>query len=196
MPCYLVPPGVRFNDSLFTDPVQLAGWHPPACAGIVAILVRNPHWAPKPLQPLYFGEFGNDAARGMNLPAGARRGDLLVPVLPMPYSVAAQRGDLLVSVLPMPYSTAAQRSALCNELIAAYNPACQTNGTVGSTAELARKVTDLEARQHEQSQQILSLLAHLGKLFEPQPVGPRRPIGFLPPQQPGPAGTPATESGS
>jgi hypothetical protein len=55
-------------------------------------------------------------------------------------------------------------------------------------------VDELEARQQEQSQQILSLLAHLGKLFGPQPVGPRKPIGFLPDLVP--AKAPATESGS
>jgi hypothetical protein len=176
MPCYVVPPGVRFNDSVFTEPVQLTVWRPPACAGIVAILARNPQWGPKPLQPLYFAEFGNDAARATSLPANVRR------------------DDLLVSVLPMPYSTAAQRRALCNELIAAHNPVCQANGTTVSAAELARKVDELDARQQEQSQQILSLLAHLGTLFGPQPVAPRKPIGFLP--QLAPAGAQATESGS
>lgn len=176
MPSYMGPPGVRFNDCLFTQPVPLAAWRPPTCAGIVAILARNPQWAPKPLQPLCFDEFGNDAARATSLSANVRR------------------EDLLVSVLPMPYSTAAQRRALCNELIAAYNPACQANATAVSASELARKVDGLQARQQEQSQQILSLLAHLGKLFEPQPVGPRKPMGFLP--QLASAGAQATESGS
>jgi hypothetical protein len=176
MPCYVIPPGVRFNDSLFSEPVQFADWRPPLCAGIAAVLVRNPQWAPKPLQPLYFGEFGNDASRAASLPANIRR------------------EDLLVSVLPMPYSTAAQRRALCNELIAAHNPACQANISVISAAELARKVDDLELRQQGHNQQILSLLAHIGKLLEPQPVGPRRPIGFLP--QLAPAGVPSTETGS
>jgi hypothetical protein len=168
----MVPAGVRFNDCLFSEPVPLAAWRPSSCAGILAILARNPQWSPKPLQPLYFGEFGNDAARGTHL------------------SVNARREDLLVSVMPMPYSTAVQRRSLCQELIAAYNPACQTNGLAVSTAELVRKVNDLEARQQEQSQQILALLAHIGKLFEPQPVGPRRAIGFLAEL------APATETGS
>jgi hypothetical protein len=82
----------------------------------------------------------------------------------------------------MPYSTKAQRRSLCHELIAAYNPACQTNATFVSASELARKVDELEIRQQEQNDRILSLLAHIGKMFEPAPVvaGPRRPIGFLP----------------
>lgn len=94
----------------------------------------------------------------------------------------------------MPFSTVAQRRSVCRELIAAYNPACQANGMVTSTAELAHKVEELEARQQEQSQQILSLLTYIGKLFEPQPVAPRRPIGFLAQMLPAEAGT--TESGS
>ena len=172
MPSYVVPPGVRFNDCLFSEPVQLTAWHPPTCGGIVAVLARNPQWAPKPLQPLYFGEFGNDADCRLSLPSNASR-------------------DLLISVLPMPYTTAAHRRALCNELIAAHNPAWQSDGIMGLGTALARKCEELEARQQEQSRQILSLLTYLGKLFEPQPTGPRKPSGFLCELAP-----PATESGS
>jgi len=138
--------GIRFSYYWFSEPVPAGTWREHGCAGVVAVLVRNPHWGPKPLQPLYFGESGN-------LPSGARR------------------HDLLVAELPMPYSTAAQRRTLCQQLTTAYS--------LVSTAELARKVDELEAKQQEQSQQILSLLTYIGKLFEPQPVGPRKPIGFL-----------------
>jgi len=171
----LMPPGVRFNDCLFSEPAPLPTWRQPGCAGIIAVLARNPQWSPKPLQPLYFGEFGNDAVPRTSWPANAGR-------------------DLLVSVLPMPYSTTAQRRALCDELIAAHNPAWQANGTMVSAPALARKVDELQARQLEQSQQILALLTHLGKLFEPAQGGPRKPIGFLPELAPAPA--PATEGGS
>jgi hypothetical protein len=169
-------PGIRFNDCLFSEPVPLTAWRPPSCGGIVALLARNSQWAPKPLQPLYFGEFGNDAAGATCLP------------------VLARRDDLLVSTLPMPYSSVAQRAALCKELIAGHNPACQANGAMTSATELARKVDELEVRQQEQSQQILSLLAHLGKLFGPQTVSPPKPIGFI--AQLAPAVAPSTESGS
>ena len=161
MPCYALPPGVRFNDCLFSEPVELTAWRLPSCAGIVAVLARNTQWAPKPFQPLYFGEFGNDASARTNLPSNPGRG-------------------LLLSILPMPYSTAGQRRALRDELIAAHNPLWQANGITVPTAALAQKVYELEARQQEQSQQILALLAHLGKLFEPATPSPRKRIGFLP----------------
>src|SRR5258708_5713722 len=152
----MCPPGVRFNDCVFTEPMALTSWRPPACAGIFVLLARNHQWAPKPLQPLYVGEFGNDA-RGPSLPA-----------------VSVRPEDLFVSALPMPFSTAAQRRALCSELIAAYNPLFQAHAPAQTATELARKVEELEARQHEQSQQILTLLTNLGKMFEPQPTGPRK----------------------
>jgi hypothetical protein len=71
---------------------------------------------------------------------------------------------LFVSVLPMPFSTSAQRRVFRDELISGYNPSCQASSDIG-------------------------------KLFErqtvgPEPVAPRRPIGFMPQL------TPASETGS
>ena|SRR5437879_4123930 len=172
-----LPPGVRFNDYMFTEPVPLTVWRPPACPGILAILAHNQQWAPKPLQPLWVGEFSNAGARGASLPPNIHR------------------EELFVSVLPMPFSTTTQRRALCDELISAYSPAFQTHGTtLPSAAQVSRKVEELEARQQEQSQQILTLLANLAKMFEPGPVGPRRAIGFLA-QQPAPASAKTIETG-
>ena len=160
---YPLVPGLRFNDCLFSEPVRLANWAPPQGAGIVAVLTHDFNWAPKPFQVLYFGEFGHDA-----------RGAIETRGLP-----AGLSGDLYVATMLMPFSTSGQRLALRNELIAAYNPACQGQG--GMTArELAGRLEAMEARQQEQHAQILSLLAHLAKFFEPQTVGPRRPIGFWP----------------
>ena len=154
---YLPAPGIRFNDCMFTEPVRLADWTPPSHPGIVAILARDSRWAPKPFQPLYFAEFGNDRRR-LAAPLGS---------------------DLHAAVLPMPFSTTAQRRAVRNHLIAAYNPVCQT-ANMPSAAELAQRLDVLEARQSEQHAQILSMLSHLCKLFDPQPVAPRRTIGFQP----------------
>ena len=159
MPLYWFPDGIRFKDYLFTEPVPLSGWRAPHYAGIAVILARNPHWGPKPMQPLSFGDIGE-----------------------LPPHIG--RNDLLVSVLPMPYSTAAQRRALCCELMSVRFPV--------SGEQVAHKLDVLEARQQEQGERILSLLAFIARFFEPQPVGPRNAIGFL--SQLSPAE--ATESGS
>src|SRR5579872_919494 len=95
MSSYLLAPGLRFNDFLFTEPVRPRYWMPPTHAGIVALLARDSRWAPKPFQPLYFSEFGN----GAQPPA-------------MPFGE-----NLYIAALPMPFSTAAQRGAIRNKLI-------------------------------------------------------------------------------
>jgi len=104
MPSYLLP-GVRFNDCVFSDPVRLADWTPPSCGGIVVVLAHDSNWAPKPFRPLYFAEFGNNSGRGLSAPPA--------------------RDPLFAAVLALPYSTTAQRRALRDELVSAYNPACQ-----------------------------------------------------------------------
>lgn len=165
MSSFSLAPGLRLNDCLFTEPVPLTAWLPPACAGLLTILARDSAWAPKPFRPLYFAEFGNDTNR---IEGGRWSGSV---------------GELYISVLPMPFSTTAQRRALRNELVSAYNPICHAAATP-SIDELVRKLDDVEARQQEQNAQILGLLSRIASLFEPQPAGPRRPIGFLPQSAP------------
>ncbi|HEX4134401.1 MAG TPA: hypothetical protein VHY84_07330 [Bryobacteraceae bacterium] len=169
----LVPnPGIRFNDCLFSEPVAVAGWIPPRCPGLFAILVNDPNWAPKAFQPLYFGEFGN------NTPLQA---------LPVDYPrllAAAQGRTLLAAVLPMPFSTTAQRRDLRNELTSAYNPECQTGGSVLHQSELATRFGDLEKRHREQTDQVMVLLANINQSFLPPPETPRRRIGFMPQTEP------------
>jgi hypothetical protein len=159
----LLAAGIRFNDYVFSEPVRLAEWRPPKCAGFFVILARDPNWSPKPFQPLYFGEFGNNSRE--TFPAD---------------------GTLYAAALLLPYSTTGQRWSLRNELVWAYNPTCQSGGDRMSVRELARRVDEMEVRQQEHDSQLLLLLTNLNKMFEPQTVGPRRPIGFLP----------ATEAGS
>src|SRR5438477_4080586 len=105
--------GIRFNDSVFSEPVQLAGWTPPKFAGLYGILVEDPNWAPKRFEALYFGEFGNNASAVSIFKDYSR------------FVAAAHGRTLLVTVFPMPYSTSAQRWTLRDELIGAYNPTCQ-----------------------------------------------------------------------
>jgi hypothetical protein len=170
---YMLAPGIRFNDCVFTEPARLDGWIPPGCAGLFGIFVADPNWAPKPFQPLYFGEFGN------NTSASALLADCQS-------ALADSRGKvLMVAVLAMPFSTTSQRLALRNELIWAYNPPCQSNGHTPPRADLARKLDELEKRHQEQTAQVMLLLANVNRIFEPQPEQPRRrSIGFLPQVEP------------
>lgn len=107
------PTGIRFNDCFFVEPVRLVDWTPPRCAGLAVVLTADPNWAPKPFQPLYFGEFGNNTPAHVLLQECARL-------------ITATGGRMLaVAVVALPFSTTAQRIALRNELIRAYNPTCQ-----------------------------------------------------------------------
>ena len=148
----MVASGMRFNDCVFSEPIRLAEWTPPRCAGLYAILIVDSNWAPKPFQPLYFGEFGNNAPRQAIL---NQHGAML--------SRFAGK-DLWVATFPMPFSTLQQRWALRNELVWAYNPICQLEQAKAPPPES-------EARLRPAAAEPCS---------EPTPE-PRRRIGFLPP---------------
>lgn len=179
MSSYLSAKGIRFNDCMFSEPTTLAGWMPPQFAGLIAVLVYDPNWAPKPFQPLYFSQIENNTRQPIFY------GDLARLV------AAAGSRTLLVSVLPMPFSTTAQRWALRDELICAYNPTCQNFG--GHTSrDLAGRLDELEKQHRDQTAQVLMLLSNMNRMFEPQTVPARRRIGFSPdPEQPS-----STETGS
>jgi hypothetical protein len=164
---YLLAPGIRFDEYVFSEPGRLVDLVLPKCGGIVALLVRDSNWAPKPFQPLCFREFGNN----LREPHGF-----------------AHTENLYVAVLPMPFSTAGQRSEILSRLSRAYNPVCQ-NGDGGQLPpDFARKLVDLERRHDEQNAQIRLLLETLNRFFEPQPEPLRRPIGFQPRQEIGERG--------
>ncbi len=158
--------GIRFNDCFFSEPINLATWTPPKCAGLFTVLVNDSNWAPKNFQPLYFGEFGN------NSPASAVLQDLR-------QVVAASNGKtLLVAVLLLPFSTTQQRSAMRNELIRAYNPACQMDLGDQPPRNLAVQLAELEKKHQEQTAQMMQLMATMN-LPTDLPPGPRRRIGFV-----------------
>src|SRR5579862_2720379 len=106
MNSYLVGPGIRFNDCMFSEPALLSNWTPPKFAGLFVVLAADTNWAPRTFQPIYFGEFGNNAR---SLPTGSIR-------------IPAHCGPLFISVLPMPFSSSAQRTELRSQLAWAYNP--------------------------------------------------------------------------
>jgi hypothetical protein len=164
MNSYMVGPGIRFNDFMFCEPVPLRNWTAPKFAGLVVVLAGDANWAPKPFQPLCFGEFGNNV-----------RGPVATDSIRLP----ANAGPLFISVLPMPFSSSAQRCDVRNQLVWAYNPIYQGSAAPAQN-ELVRKLDELEKRHEEQTTQFRLLLASINRLFEPQPEPPRRPIGFLP----------------
>jgi hypothetical protein len=102
--------GIRFDDCYFSEPTPLSQWTPPRCAGLFVVLAPDSNWAPKPYQPLHFGEFGNNAT---HIPDVAEFGLL---------RGAASTQPLYISALAMPFSTTAQRRAIRAELVQAYNP--------------------------------------------------------------------------
>jgi hypothetical protein len=168
MDSHLAASGIRFNDCFFTEPVALAAWTPPKCAGLFGILVTDPNWAPKGFQPIYFGEFGNNSTASA----------LLQECSHMVASANAKQ--LYVSVFPMPFSTTQQRWALRNELIWAYNPACQTDSAKGPSRDLAYKLAELEKKHQQQTEQMMQLMAGMNPAMADPPPARRRRIGFLP----------------
>ncbi|MCU1258175.1 MAG: hypothetical protein JWO80_1060 [Bryobacterales bacterium] len=155
MGSHLTIRGIRFNDCYFSEPAHLGNWVQPKYAGLLGILVSDPNWAPKPFQPLYFGEFGNNAQ---------------VAALPSNYAsllCAASGRALLVCVYPMPFSTTAERWAVRNQLVWAYNPSCQADANKTSSGE--------HQEQSVQMKQLLTALEPSGEQKEP-----RRRIGFMP----------------
>jgi hypothetical protein len=158
---------IRFNDCFFAEPLPFANWTPPGCASLYAILVTDVNWAPRPFQPLYFGEFGNNTS----LTAVQREVTNLMP--------APRRESLFVAVLPLPFSTTGQRLMLRNELIWAYNPPCQVKTSQSQPAELVATLEELERRHQEHTAELHLLFASARGFMSPK-LPPRRRIGFMP----------------
>jgi hypothetical protein len=165
MNSYMVAPGIRFDDYLFSEPRRLVEVALPRCGGVLAILTSDPNWAPRTYQPLCFREFGNNSQETAYDALQLAR--------------TPQAAALFVSVLAMPFSTSAQRCEIRKKLARAYNPVCQISGIPALKNELAHKLDELEERNEEQTLQIRLLLATINRLFEPQPEPRRRPIGFF-----------------
>jgi hypothetical protein len=166
-----VASGIRFNDYVFTEPRPVADWVPPKYAGVYALLARDANWAPKPFQPLWFGEFGNNAHQHVFATQQFR---------------LHKPEPLLVAVLAAPFSTTNQRCAIRDELIWAYNPVFQPVRSLNGPSELASKLREFEKRHEEQTTELRLLLASVSRLFgsdlEERPR--RKPIGFLPTAEP------------
>jgi hypothetical protein len=158
--------GIRFNDCVFSEPTPLGHWTPPRCTCLYTILIADLNWAPRPYQPLYFGEFGNNAA--FQLLEKARE-----------FAARLPGKEVFVAVLPVPFSTTAQRWLLRNELVWAYNPPYSMPvGEGAAPTELVRKLDELERRHQEETAELRLLFASAHASFEPP--RPRRRFGFYP----------------
>jgi hypothetical protein len=158
--------GIRFNDCFFSEPIALGSGSFPRCAGLFVILVEDRNWAPKPFQPLCFGEFGNNAPVDLLLHEAV-------------HSLKRAQGKALyLSVTALPFSTTAQRWALFSELVRAYNPPGQAGENRTPPSDLVQKLEELEKRHHEQTAQLMWLRASADHLFGVFPE--RRRIGFQP----------------
>jgi hypothetical protein len=158
--------GIRFNDYFFTEPERLTGWVPPRCAGIFAILVKDPNWAPKPFQPIWFGEFGNNAQHLFAMEQPLAHAELF-----------------FVSVLPMLFSTTEQRLTVRERLVWAYNPVLNAQPTHAIPSELAHKLQELEKKHEEQSAELRLLLTNASNVADSS-ASRRRRIGFSPDLEP------------
>jgi hypothetical protein len=161
-------PGIRFGNTLFSEPVSLAFAELPNVAGIYAILRFDPVWQPKPYVPILFGDAANLAeavdAEKQRWPEGGRQ--IFVAWCPLLYGNALARRTLRQR-LSEGYRLAAAEAPVTVDIIPAQ----------GETTD--DRIAKLESRFDHQADQIKIVMRALACAIEPQPVKPSRPIGFV-----------------
>lgn len=106
--------GIRFNNSMFTEPVPFSLALAPVSSGIYAILAPDASCRPRPFRVIYFGESGNFS----QLVSGTHE------CLNDWTAEADGTGNLYVAFCPTPLLRAQQRRWVEHDLIARYRPAC------------------------------------------------------------------------
>jgi hypothetical protein len=162
-----LPRGIRFGNFVFEEPVRW-GAYSPEYSGIFGILLPDFTWAPKPFQPIFFGEIRGAASAAMTQ-------DEYVSLL----RTAAGR-ELYVASCQMPFAAASQRHDAVRELIRAYNPLCNREPADERSGGLLERVAALEKRTQEQDAAVRVLFAAAARLLEPMPEPRRRTFGFTP----------------
>jgi hypothetical protein len=110
--------GIWFGNYCFSEPGVLPCSLPTSNSGIYAILVRDLTCHPRMMRVIYFGESGNISAR-------------LTPwheKYPQWCSVSSGAINLYVAFLPMESSGPDERAATLSDLIAQYQPECNSPG--------------------------------------------------------------------
>ena len=153
-----VSAGIRFGNYFFSEPVPLGGYASPEPSGLFAVLVPDPTWAPRPFQPLFFGEFSG---------AGPTRDDYLC-------WLRAAAGRHLYAAA----SRAPQGSAALRELVRAYDPLCNRNRSDAASGDVLQRLNALERKSQEHDAMMRVVFAAAAKMFEPLPEPRKRAIGF------------------
>ena len=99
---------------VFEGPFPIAGWTPPARAGVFCIMVPDERCVP-PYRPVYFGESPNLAERAFPGPQHGRAGWL---------DIADYDRSVLVAAHWMPQSTLDERKAVERQLVRFCQPEC------------------------------------------------------------------------
>lgn len=106
--------GIRFNDSIFTEPAPFSLALPPVSSGIYAMLAPDASCMPRPFRVIYFGESSNFSQRVTE--HHERFNDWAAE--------AAGAANIYVAFCPTPLLKGEQRRWVEYDLIARYRPAC------------------------------------------------------------------------
>ncbi len=163
-----VPAGIRFGDTVFSEPVPLARWWPPRGTGLYVVLVPDFTWLPRPFQPVYVGEYGQGCVRVTS--------DEYLSW----YRVAAGR-DLYVAAHEIPDARATQAPVLKEEIVRMYTPVCNRRWSEPAPADaLARRLETIERRDLDQDALLKVLVAALSRVLTPPPEPAKKEYGFKP----------------
>lgn len=110
--------GIRFSNSMFTEPAPFSAALAPVSSGIYAILAPDASCRPRPFRPIYFGESGDFSQR---VTAGHERFNDWT-------TEAGGTATLYVAFCPTPLLKQQQRRWVESDLIARYRPACNLKG--------------------------------------------------------------------
>lgn len=108
-------PGISYAGCLFSEPVTLDEWQPPAQPGLYAVLAFDQAYHPRPYRPIFFGELSQLA--DPMFPRNHYR-------YPFWCNEARDPNNLLLAWYATPGMNTAERRMLESRLVEVYDPAC------------------------------------------------------------------------
>lgn len=115
--------GIRFNNSIFTEPEAFSPALPPVSSGVYAILVADDSCQPRPFRAIFFGESGNFSQR-------------VTADHPRFNDWSAEAGgaaNLYVAFCSTPLLKEQQRRWVEYDLVARYRPVCNLQDSEDSS---------------------------------------------------------------